>query len=243
MNIYNVKSGGLEEIKLFCRRDQIDGRGAFLVPLNPIKVIKARSRPDFQEIIDNSDWVFPDAWGVKWAADFLYGRRIPVIPGYVVMLSLIEQAANDGVPIYLLGTTDEVLGIAAERLKKMYPGLRIGGMHNGFFSEGDEEHIFMEIAESRPGYVFVAMGEYKQEKVISRLRKSYAAGVLLGVGGSIDLVAGRQPSPPEWMRRNHLEWIFRLFRQPWRAPRFKALPIFACLVCLEKLKMIVTKNG
>ena len=214
--------------------------------MNPIKVIKARKHQDFQEIIGNADWVFPDAWGMKWAASLLYGENIPLCPGYKVMFSLIEQAGRDNHSIYLLGTTEEVLKIANHKLLEIYPKLQIVGGHHGFFSESDERTIFQNIAKVEPHYVFVAMGEYKQEKIIQKLRPLFPKAVYMGVGGSIDLIAGKQPSPPRWLRKNHLEWLFRLILQPSRAPRFKALPIFAFLVILEKvnclLKTFFVKN-
>jgi N-acetylglucosaminyldiphosphoundecaprenol N-acetyl-beta-D-mannosaminyltransferase len=235
LNISNIKFGGLDDILTFCRNKLNEGKGAFLIPMNPIKVIKAREHRDFQEIIDNADWVFPDAWGMKWAASVLYRENITLSPGYRVMFSLLKQAEENKHSVYLLGTTDEILSIALIRLKEMYPMLKIVGTHNGFFSSDEEEEIFRKIVVSEPDYVFVAMGEYKQEKIIKRLNSVYPRAIYLGVGGSIDLIAGRQPSPPEWVRRNHLEWLYRFIRQPFRAPRFKALPIFVWLVILEKI--------
>lgn len=238
LNISNLNTGGLSDIIAFCRETSRNGKGAFLIPMNPIKVIKARRHPDFQNIVDRANWIFPDAWGMKWAASFLYRRQVSAIPGYKVMLSLVEQAAKNGHSVYFLGSTNEVLETASGKLKQMYPGLRIVGMHHGYFSEKDERTVFQDIADLEPNYIFVAMGEYKQEKVIWRLKLVYPWAIFMGVGGSMDLIAGKQPYPPEWIRSNHLEWLYRLFRQPFRAPRFKALPVFVCLICLEKLKML-----
>jgi N-acetylglucosaminyldiphosphoundecaprenol N-acetyl-beta-D-mannosaminyltransferase len=234
LNVRNLNPEGLVGIRRFCRESIADGKGAFLIPMNPIKVIKARNHPDFQEIIDGAEWVFPDAWGIKWAASLLYGEDIELSPGYRVMFTLLRQAEEDGHSVFMLGTRSEILDSAVEILKKEYPGLIIAGTHHGFFDDDEEETLFREIAGSDPRYVFVAMGEYRQEKVIQKLKKVHPGAVYLGVGGSIDLVAGRQPSPPEWMRRRHLEWVFRLVRQPFRLPRFKALPVFAALVVAEK---------
>jgi N-acetylglucosaminyldiphosphoundecaprenol N-acetyl-beta-D-mannosaminyltransferase len=184
--------------------------------------------------------VFPDAYGLKWAARLLHRREIELTPGYRLMFALLEQAEALGQSVYLLGTTDEILELGRARMLEKHPRLRICGWHNGFFKPDEEAALFRQIAQLEPDFVFVAMGEYLQEKVIARLRQVYPDAICQGVGGSIDLLAGRQPKPPGWMVRHHLEW---LCRQPFRLPRFKALPIFAALVIKEKLRRLFTSHG
>jgi N-acetylglucosaminyldiphosphoundecaprenol N-acetyl-beta-D-mannosaminyltransferase len=235
LNITNLNPAPMEELLEFCRRRAESGEGTFLVAMNPIKVVKARGKPDFQQIIDGADWVFPDAWGMRWAARLLHGEEIPLLPGWRVMLDLMAQAEGCGRRVFLFGTRPEVLEEAAVKLKEEYPSLKLAGTHHGYYPPGEEEEVFRKVAESGAHYVFVAMGEYLQEKVISRMRKRLPGALLLGVGGSVDLVAGRQPLPPEWVRRRHLEWLYRFFRQPFRIPRFRALPVFVWLVLREKI--------
>ena len=234
LNIENLNPQPLDKILTFCQNRLKNGEGAFLIPINPIKTIKARNNANFQDIINKADWVFPDSSGIRYAAAILHGSKIKQNPGYTVMFSLIKQAEQDKATIFLLGTTDEILQIAKDKILKKHPGLTIAGMHNGFFQEEDEPVIFDEISCLKPDYVFVAMGEYKQEIIIDKIRQVHPNAIYLGVGGSIDLIAGRQPSPPKWVRKMGIEWLFRLIRQPFRFPRYKALPIFAFLVFKEK---------
>lgn len=235
LNIDNVRTEPMSSLLGFCDERLRTKQGATLVPLNPIKVIKARQRPDFQEMIQQADWVFADAWGIKWAANLLHNFDIEVCPGWQTMLALIEHAANNEQTVYLLGTTSEILKAACDELSARYPNVRIIGSHHGFFSQAEEEVLFNEIARLGPDYVFVAMGEYKQEIVIEKLRAVHPSAVYQGVGGSLDLLVGRQPMPPKWMRDRHLEWLFRAIRQPFRLPRFRALPVFVVLVLLRRL--------
>ena len=236
LNVHNLRPGKMADILQFCDDRIRKGHGAFLVPMNPIKVIKASRRPEFQGIIDGADWVFPDSWGIAWAAGLLHRERIPLTPGYRVMFSLLAQAEARDRGVYILGTTDGALESGIDRLRRDYPKLRVLGRHHGFFKPPEAERIFKNIADLEPQYVFVAMGEYKQELIIQRLRAFHPKAIYLGVGGSIDLLSGKQPTPPAWIRRNHLEWLFRLIRQPFRAPRFQALPIFVAMVLREKLR-------
>jgi N-acetylglucosaminyldiphosphoundecaprenol N-acetyl-beta-D-mannosaminyltransferase len=235
LNIKNLNPNPIGDILAFCQDRLDNGQGAFLIPMNPIKVIKARSHTDFQKIIDSADWVFPDASGMRYAASILHGQEITTSAGYKVMFSLIGQAEKNNASIYILGTEDGILEVAKKKLLEKHPSLRIVGMHNGFFITEQELAIFKEITELRPDYVFVAMGEYKQEQVIERLRKVYFRAICMGVGGSIDLVAGKQPWPPAWVQKAGIEWLYRAVKQPFRIPRFKALPIFAALVLKARI--------
>lgn len=242
LNVNNVQAGSKQDLLDFCDVRLESGEGATLVPMNPIKVVKAKSRPEFQAMIDAADWVFADASGIRWAAKILHGVEIEICPGWQTMLALVEQAAEKDRSVYFLGTTDAILKEGAEKLLEQNPNLKIAGMHNGFYSEKDAATLYQEIANAKPDYVFIAMGEYKQELVLEQLRKYHPAAIYQGVGGSIDLVAGKQPMPPAWIRRNHLEWVYRAIRQPFRLPRFKALPIFATRVLLTKLRLAGTSS-
>lgn len=240
LNVINIKEGDLPDLISFCRERIRTNGGAFLIPINPIKIIRARKDPEFQRIINEADWVFADAWGIKWAASFLYKKKLPLMPGYKVMFHLLADAEKNGNSVYILGTTDDALQRARLEFDKLYPRLKIAGSHHGFFSWVDEDGVFDQIAQLEPDYVFVAMGEHKQEKIIKKLKTVYGSAIFMGVGGSIDLLAKKQPSPPTWIRENHLEWLFRLCRQPFRLPRFKALPKFVLLVLLEKIKTMLS---
>jgi N-acetylglucosaminyldiphosphoundecaprenol N-acetyl-beta-D-mannosaminyltransferase len=236
LNVGNIEARGLAELLDFCEARLQEGTGAFLVPMNPIKVIKARSSAAFQALIDRADWVFPDAWGIRWAARTLYSQEIAVTPGWRVMCQLMESAARHGRSVFLLGTRQCILEEAIAELSSRIRQLRVAGSHHGFFGPEQEEEVFALVRAEDPDYVFVAMGEKRQEEVIDRLRRVHPRAVFMGVGGSIDLIAGHQPMPPRWMRDRHLEWLFRAVRQPFRLPRFRALPVFVLCVLAEKIR-------
>ena len=237
LNIDNVQTAGKEQLLAFCNERIESGEGAALVPMNPIKVVKARSRPEFQKMINEADWVFADASGIRIAAKMLHDKVIETCPGWQMMIALLEQCAENDRSVYFLGTTDEILELGKEKFLEKHPNLKIAGMHNGFYTEAEEDALYQQIADSRPDYVFIAMGEYKQEIVLEKIRKKHSGAIYQGVGGSIDLVAGRQPMPPAWVQRFQIEWVYRAIRQPFRLPRFKALPIFAALVLMAKFKL------
>ena len=91
------------------------------------------------------------------------------------------------------------------------------------------------IQEFRPHIVLAAYGAPAQEFWIERNLRDLAPVVGIGVGGTLDYLAGRIPRAPAPLRRIGLEWAYRLAREPWRWRRMRALPEFARLAILEAL--------
>ena len=112
----------------------------------------------------------------------------------------------------------------------MYPGVQVAGCHNGYFTEADEPAIIEAINASGADMLFVALGAPKQEKWLLQHRKQLRPRILMGIGGSFDVFAGKMERAPKWMQDASLEWAFRLYKQPSRFIRMLALPKFVLKV-------------
>jgi N-acetylglucosaminyldiphosphoundecaprenol N-acetyl-beta-D-mannosaminyltransferase len=119
---------------------------------------------------------------------------------------------------------------AARRLEASVPGLRVAGCHAGSPWPRDDEESLSRIRESEADLLLVAYGHPRQELWIDRNRDRLAVPVALGVGGAFDFLAGRRRRAPLLMRRAHLEWLWRLALEPWRARRMAVLPLYALAV-------------
>jgi N-acetylglucosaminyldiphosphoundecaprenol N-acetyl-beta-D-mannosaminyltransferase len=211
-----------------------------LMALNPIKVCRARKERALAEHIFNADLVYPDAFGISWAMRRITGRPFEAIPGCDLMYDIMNLASTNGWRVFLLGATERTVQETRRHFENRYPGARIVGARNGYFqSESEKVSALTSIAESRPDVVFVGMGALVQEEWIARIataarESNVVIPLLMGVGGSFDAVTGNVPRPPQWMLRVHLEWLFRLIQQPFRAPRMVAIPKFALLVLAKK---------
>ncbi|TMC14889.1 MAG: WecB/TagA/CpsF family glycosyltransferase [Chloroflexi bacterium] len=206
----------------------VAGGGHHLVAtVNPEFIMRARSDPAFQAVLDSAGLCLPDGWGVIWAAR-RQGRPLPGrVPGVDLIPPLAARAARLGWRLFLLGAAPGVAEAAAERLRADYPGLVITGCHAGEAGpEGDEESL-RRIAAAGADIVLVAYGAPRQELWIARNLARLPAAVGIGVGGAFDFLSGRVRRAPGWMRRLGLEWLFRLAVQPWRARRMAVLPRFA----------------
>jgi N-acetylglucosaminyldiphosphoundecaprenol N-acetyl-beta-D-mannosaminyltransferase len=123
---------------------------------------------------------------------------------------------------------------AAARLAARYPGFQVAGTLAGAPEASGDEVALRLIGESGAQLLLVAYGHPKQERWIARNRDRLPVAVAIGVGGAFDYAAGRVQRAPGWMREAHLEWLYRLITQPWRARRMLALPAFVVATWRER---------
>ncbi len=185
------------------------------------------------EAIRSADLVTADGAGVV-AASRLLGCPAPErVAGYDLMLECLQEAAREGVTVYFLGADPEVLERSLHRAVESYPGLRVVGSSHGYFGEQEEKRILGEIRGCRPGLLLVAMGVPRQEKWIYKHKEKLPPCVVIGVGGSFDVLAGKTSRAPFWMQRVGLEWFYRILKEPRRLLRARALPAFMLGVLLQ----------
>jgi N-acetylglucosaminyldiphosphoundecaprenol N-acetyl-beta-D-mannosaminyltransferase len=113
--------------------------------------------------------------------------------------------------------------------------LRIAGTHAGSPALEDEDEIVRLVQSTEPDILFVAYGAPAQDKWIARNLGRLGAPVAMGVGGAFDFISGRSKRAPHWLQRVGLEWLHRLYHEPWRWRRMLALPRFVWLVARERL--------
>jgi len=207
-----------------------EGGSHHLVALNPIKVMRAQEEPELRAGIEEAALVYPDAFGITWALRTLYGDRVEKLPGCELMLDLFRLADRERYRVYLVGARPEVLARVEEKIRREHPGVRIAGSHHGYFADGEREGLVEAVRAARPDLLFVAMGTPRQETFVREVERRGGVPLMMTVGGSFDAYVDAVPRPPRWMLRMHLEWFYRLVKQPFRAPRMVALPRFACRV-------------
>lgn len=209
-------------------------RPAQVVTLNAEILYHAREDRVFQALLHKADLVTPDGIGVVWAADQLGYQPQGRVSGIDLLYQICQRAAQRHWSIYLLGAAPGVAEKAAGELTVLFPGLQVGGTHHGYFSEHEEQQVVEKIRAVSPEVLFVALGAPRQEKWIEKYQSRLSAGVCIGVGGSLDVVAGIKNRAPELFIKFNLEWLYRLFKEPSRIKRQMVLPRFVLLVLREK---------
>lgn len=210
------------------------GRRTFVITANPEFVMLCRRDPEVAAIAATADLVIPDGTGALVASRLL-GDPLPGrAPGRLLVERLAAVARERGLSLYLLGAAPGVADRAGAALVARHPGLRIAGTHDG---DADSSAAVAEVAAARPDLLFVAFGMPKQERWIARhLDGLPTVKLAVGVGGSLDYLAGTAKPPPRLIHAIGLEWLWRLARDPKRWRRQRVLPVFAVLVVLARLR-------
>jgi N-acetylglucosaminyldiphosphoundecaprenol N-acetyl-beta-D-mannosaminyltransferase len=140
--------------------------------------------------------------------------------------------------VFILGARKEVLEEAVRRMRAELPDLRIVGAHHGYYSSAEEQGVVARIRATSPDILFLAMETPAKELFIAHHREAMGVRFVMGVGGSIDVLAGLKRRAPRWMQRAGLEWLFRLLQDPRRlAKRYLVGNTrFAWLVLREALR-------
>src|SRR5271170_479996 len=174
---------------------------------------------ELQKILCSCSLVVPDGMPILWSARLMGSRLKERVCGIDLVPRLAELAARRGYSIYLLGASDKSSQRAAEILQERYPELRIVGRYSPPvrpLEEMNHEEILQRIEQARPDILLVAFGNPKQEKLLSMHRDRLKVPVSIGIGGSLDMIAGKLSRAPRSMQKCGMEWIFRAAQEPRR---------------------------
>lgn len=207
----------------------------FVVTANPEIVMFAKNNPFYYKIIKKANYVVPDGVGVIKGAQLLGSPLAERVPGFELMLALLQEANLNQLRVYFLGAKQEVVEKAVAQVRKDYPLIQIAGYHDGYFDLKDKKMI-NEVQGTQPDIVFVALGFPKQEKWISQYLETAEKGILMGVGGSFDVLSGTARRAPKFFLDHNIEWFYRLLKQPSRFGRMMALPRFLVEVYKQKIR-------
>jgi N-acetylglucosaminyldiphosphoundecaprenol N-acetyl-beta-D-mannosaminyltransferase len=198
-----------------------------IVTANTLMLLAAEHDAELSRILEEASLVVPESRGVFWAGQQLGTPFDELIPGIDLLQRLCRLAAEEGHSIYLLGAKPGVADKAAAELQGLHPGLCVVGTHHGYFINPDEETVAIDsIHQAAPVMLFVARSVPEQEKWIHRHLEALGARVVIGVGGSFDVLSGGLRRAPAWMRELGLEWLYRTLQEPWRIRRIAQLPVF-----------------
>ena len=218
-------------------QDTLQNKRNFVVTANAEIIMIAQDDKEYKTLLsETADLVLPDGAGTVWAGNYL-GYSIPErVAGYDLYLRLLEEAACKKIPVYFFGGKPGIAELAAAEGKRRWPGLNVAGCRNGYFSAEEEPEIIKGINHSGAAMLFAALGAPKQEKWLAKYREELNPCLLMGIGGSFDVLAGKVRRAPKWMQDARLEWFYRLVKQPSRFGRMLALPKFVIAVRSEKGK-------
>ncbi|MEN2767368.1 WecB/TagA/CpsF family glycosyltransferase [Ornithinibacillus xuwenensis] len=223
-----------EEFLRDCVKPRLENEEkCFIVTANPEIVMKAREDQAYKEVIQEADYVIPDGIGIVKAAGWMKQPLKERIAGFDLVVDLLQYANERGLSCYFLGAQAHVNEKAVAAVRKEYPNVTIAGNHHGFF-DLDDLSIVEAVKESNADIVLVALGLPRQELWINQHYHHFHKGVFIGVGGTLDGLAGDVPRAPKiWIKLN-LEWLYRIIKQPSRIKRIGKVFEFMLRVLVKK---------
>lgn len=188
----------------------------------------------FSNFTSEESMIIPDGIGVVISSKIVKQPVKEKIAGIEVMEDILKYCEKNSKKVYLLGSEQQVLIKCSENIQKKYRKLEICGKHNGFFDLNNCQHIIEDINQQKPYVIFVAMGSPRQELFISKYMNKIDASIFMGVGGSFDIYAEKLKRAPKWMIKLGLEWLYRVYKEPFRIKRLDVIPKFILKVFVNK---------
>lgn len=202
-----------------------EGKGTHVVTLNAEMCMQAQQNEPLRGFIQGADLVAPDGSGIELYFRYLRGRQLQRYPGIELAADLLKSLDLD-TTVAFYGGQPEVIEAAAKQWQAKCPQLNLAIVQHGYAQGAELESFIHQLQQVQPDIIFVGLGVPRQEFWIAEHRHLCPHAVWIGVGGSYDIWSGGKARAPQWMRNIYLEWLYRLYQEPWRWRRMLALPQF-----------------
>lgn len=229
---------GMEDTVRYLAESVEKQRKHQVITANPIMMMAGLDDPEYLAMMKRAELIVPDGTGVVWAASRIGDPVAERVPGFDLMHRLLSVGEQRGWKVFLLGASPEIISATYENLQKRYPALRFVGCRDGYFGAEQDDEVIDQINAAQPDLLLVGRSADKQEPWIDRYKERLDVPLMMGVGGSFDVISGKLKRAPVWIQKLRLEWFYRLLQEPWRYRRMLELPKFVARVVrdLEKVQ-------
>ncbi|MDD6643945.1 MAG: WecB/TagA/CpsF family glycosyltransferase [Firmicutes bacterium] len=207
---------------------------AYCVTPNAEMAYEALHDVKFREVLNSASLVLPDGAGVVLGAKLLKTPLKEKVAGIEFAQNLLPILEETGKRLFLLGSKPGIAELAAEKMLEKHPKLCVCGTMDGYFK--DEAEAVRRINEAQADVVYVCLGAPKQEYFMHSHARELKVKLMIGLGGTLDGIAGTVKRAPKWMIRLQLEWLYRLIKEPRRIGRMMRLPKFIFAAIKMRMK-------
>lgn len=185
--------------------------------LNAFKTILKKDNHDVLAALQEADIVNADGMSIVFAVKFLYGHSLPRVTGCDLFSRLLFECHERKKTVFLLGATKETVDHLHTTLTNTYSTNLIAGFRDGYFSSADWTSVIQDINDSSADFLFLGTPSPQKELFLNYAKNKLNKNmVLMGVGGSFDVLAGKVSRAPSWMQNSGLEWLYRFIQEPRR---------------------------
>jgi len=189
-------------------QDWLNGPTKTVITLNPEIIVQSNDDSLLRQAIRHANLVTADGIGIVWAAKKLLNQELPGRVTGVDLTTNLMQTFPD-IRVYFLGAKPGIAEKAALNCQNQY-GIQIAGTQDGYFLDKQSEDIVQKIKNSGAQLLLTALGAGRQECFNERFRDELGVGIAIGVGGTLDVLAGEVKRAPEILNRFGLEWAWRI---------------------------------
>jgi len=240
INLFNIEISSVTLRELLSQLK----KGVLITP-NVDHLVKLQKDKDFLACYQAAEWVVCDSKIVNLASKFLGNEFKEVIPGSSFLPAFYNyHKDNKNIRIFLLGAAEGVAKIAMENINKKVGWDIVIGAHSPSYGFEKNEKECAQIVDivnkSGANVLVVGVGAPKQEKWIMKYKSQLPnIDLFMALGATIDFEAGNIKRAPKIMQKLHLEWLYRLFKEPkrlWRRYLIDDIPFFF-LILKQKLNL------
>ncbi len=215
----------------------INNTKMFIVTANPETLMISEKNSKLKKVLlDEKTLIIPDGIGIVKGLNFLeYDTKEP-IPGIELCIKLLEFCNNYKKRIFLFGANKKVVETLVNVINSKYKNIIICGYENGYVK--NKQNVFSRIIDLQPDVILVALGIPEQELIIYNNLNKFNKGIFVGVGGSFDVLSGIKKRAPKFFRKLHLEWVYRILKEPKRFKRFFNSNLKYCFKLLNLKKRL-----
>lgn len=193
-----------------------DRRRVHHVALNVAKFVNMRSDGVLRADVMGSDLIGVDGMGILWALRLFGVPATERVTGIDLFWEILNVCDKDGFRPFLLGATPSVLQRAADVIAAKFPSIQLAGLRDGYFRPEEEGEVVEQIIKSKADGLFIAMPTPRKERFLAAYRDHLGVPFIMGIGGSLDVIAGHVPRAPRKMQSMGLEWLYRVYQEPRR---------------------------
>lgn len=205
-------------------------------------VMESKKNKELENILNTGTLVIPDGIGLIYASRIKKKPLPERVTGYDTSLDILEIGNKKESSVFLLGGEEGIAKKAGEVILEKYPNIKIVGLNNGYFKgshtknyqEEEEQKIIDKINKSEADILFIGFGAPKQEYWINKNKDKLNVKIIIGNGGTMDVLAGKVKRAPVIFQKLGLEWFYRLISEPSRIKRQLAIPKFILTIIFTK---------
>lgn len=197
------------------RAKGFDGGPKLIFDINGHGLSIFHRNPEYQKALKQADIIHSDGGFFVTFSKFRFRHPIRERSATTDMIhDLAKVAVKESLSFYLLGGTEDVNSQCAAELLKMYPGLKISGRRNGYFSSEQIDEIVQDINLVKPDLLWIGLGKPFEQILSVKIKNKIDAGWIITCGGCFNFITGKYKRAPIWMQKRNLEWLYRMMTSP-----------------------------